>query len=446
MCGIVGLISKNGSFWSSHLELFTNMLRMDTIRGEDSTGVFGVTKDGHCDVVKGDADGYLFTRTGNYDDFLTRMDKQYRVVIGHNRAATRGSVTPENAHPFRERHIVLVHNGTINNKDTLNKDVEVDSHAIAHALADQDPVKALSKIDGAYALVWFDSNQRTLNLARNNLRPLYILEYDSFWAISSEAGLPMWLNSRENRTHKAIGLVPEEKILVMKIDQIGKGWHEVPYEEYKYWKAPTIPVFHSATGGNHTTVPFPKRDVVNVGGSNVTDLTATKSKNNGMIKAGDSIVFIPKDSKLEDGAEVLIGHPLFDNNEVDENIVIRAVMPRGTTMEDMMKLMDVPKFEAMVQAYRIMGGIPVAFVKEVKPFVEVMDNANHPSNKIELEEAIKEGCGKCKSIISIDEVKKGIARKKSDGTWRLVCPKCLDATLEATRASKPDTKLRLRTQ
>src|SRR5687767_11552959 len=132
MCGIVGLISKSGSFPFYAEDLFTNMLRMDSIRGEDSTGIFGVTKDGNCDIVKGNADGYLFTRTGDYQEFINRMGKHYRIVVGHNRSATTGAVTAENAHPFREKHIVLVHNRTIHNKEKLNNEVEVDSHAICH--------------------------------------------------------------------------------------------------------------------------------------------------------------------------------------------------------------------------------------------------------------------------------------------------------------------------
>ena len=55
MCGIVGLISKNKSgfeHWSS--SLFTQLLQMDSIRGKDSTGVFGVDQQNKIDLLKGD--------------------------------------------------------------------------------------------------------------------------------------------------------------------------------------------------------------------------------------------------------------------------------------------------------------------------------------------------------------------------------------------------------
>jgi hypothetical protein len=175
-------------------------------------------------------------------------------------------------------------------------------------------------------------------------------------------------------------------------------------------------------------------------------LTANRSKNGGLIKAGESITFVPKDSKLEEGCEVLIGHPIFDD-EMDENIVVRAVMDKSKTIQDMMKLMEVPKFTATVQAYRILSGIPVAYVKDVAPLVQVVDAAGHPSNKSELDEALKAGCGRCKKSVTSEQIKgKGIARRKQDGAWRIVCAECLDASITAVKERKPDVVLRARVQ
>src|SRR3990167_10371996 len=113
MCGIVALISKSQSgLWRAQAELFTHMLRLDTIRGDDSTGVFGVSGAGNVDIVKGDCDGYVFTRSKNYAKFESKISRAYKVIVGHNRSATRGDVTALNAHPFYEGNIVLVHNGT----------------------------------------------------------------------------------------------------------------------------------------------------------------------------------------------------------------------------------------------------------------------------------------------------------------------------------------------
>lgn len=446
MCGIIGLISKNGSFPYFADDLFTNLLRMDSVRGDDSTGVFGVSKDGHCDVVKGNADGYLFTRTQDYNDFLNRMGKHYRIVIGHNRAATTGAITAENAHPFREKHIVLVHNGTINNKEKLNSEVEVDSHAICHALAENDAVEALGKIDGAYALVWYNKLQKTLNIARNDKRPLFLIEYDQIWVISSEVGLPYWLNRRQDRKEKdqGIRMVPTEKIMVMKLDAIHKGWSEVNYEEYKFWKGPSVvethypPIHHSRYNPEPSTPPFKQRE-------NIVDLTAhqPKKKYDGVIKPGQQITFVLTDSAMEDKSEVMIGHPVFDD-EMDQNIIVRAVLPQNITFEEIYKLVeDGGKYTATVQAFRTLSSIPVIYVRDPKLVEEIRDASGNVSDSGGLEEACKnDGCGKCKQPMTVEEAKKGIARKRKDNKWRLVCPSCLETSINEVRQNKPNVKLR----
>lgn len=430
MCGINGLISKHGVFQYYVDDLFTNLIRMGSIRGEDSTGIFGVTKEGHCDVLKGDTDGYIFTRTDNFGKFLKRAG-QYRIMVAHNRAATTGSVSAANAHPFQEKHIVLVHNGTISNKEDLNKEVEVDSHAIAHALAEHDAVQALGKIDGAYALVWWDESDGTLNLARNTQRPLFIVEFESIYAICSEPGLPLWLNGRDNRKYSKIDQVPSERILSIKLNDISKGFFEIPYEEYKYWKDKS-----RHTPSYHSTVEQPKP------AGNIVDLKAHKSSQ--IIKAGDRLQFKLYDSQPADGVEVLLGHPMF-GQDLDTNIIVRAVLPRGTSQEELLTYFDSEYWVGEVANFRTVQGISVIYMKNFEPYEEVVDNAGNVSNLTEVEDAVKSGCGKCKGPVTSDEAKKGIVRKRQNGTWRIVCPKCLEETIRSVQETKPGTALRART-
>jgi hypothetical protein len=97
-------------------------------------------------------------------------------MVGHNRAATRGTVNDQNAHPFWvDDKIVLVHNGTMRGDHKKIADVEVDTHAIAHAIAKNDNIEeVMQDINAAFALAWYNVEQKTLRLLRNSERPIHI--------------------------------------------------------------------------------------------------------------------------------------------------------------------------------------------------------------------------------------------------------------------------------
>ena len=187
MCGIVGIISKSKHrFDNKSLDAFELMLFVDTIRGEDSTGVFLVTNEGNVEIAKQVGDGAQFIRTKEWKEIRSKAFQKGWALIGHNRKATRGSITDENAHPFWvEEKTVLVHNGSITGHKKF-ADVEVDSHAIAHHITNSvGKEKALKEIDGAFALVWHDVQNKVLNVIRNDEWPLSHSSNDQSWFISS---------------------------------------------------------------------------------------------------------------------------------------------------------------------------------------------------------------------------------------------------------------------
>lgn len=179
MCGIVGLISSHqNGFSKAETDVFTQMLFLDTLRGWDSTGVFGVDRGCNVKIVKDALHGADFISTENYRKFGSEMLTRGIMAIGHNRAATRGSVSDKNAHPFWvEDKVILVQNGTMYGDHKKIKDVDVDSEALAHVLfEEQDIEKALAKIDAAYALCWLDLRKESLFLVRNSQRPMWLGE------------------------------------------------------------------------------------------------------------------------------------------------------------------------------------------------------------------------------------------------------------------------------
>ena len=419
MCGIIGLISKNSNgFYLKEAELFTHMLQMDTIRGLDSTGVFGVTPQSEIDIVKGNTNGWLFTSCKQYSDFEKDIFHKYHIVIGHNRAATKGTITSDNAHPFQEENITLVHNGTIFNQEELDVSVEVDSHAIAIALSKADAVNALNKIHGPFALVWFDSKQKTLNLARNNERPLFLLEYQNYWCISSEPGLPYWLNGRDGiKPIKAPHPVPIEKIVRFDINKLHLPYSEVDFTEYEYVSTPSAytPVWKNPQ-------PIPKLKLV--------------SGSTAPFKEGDYITFSIDDIKHEDGDLdwTIFGHPLGSNKDsVDINILVKTSVNTHGEMEG---LRSANFGGGTITSISDAVGMPIIFVKFATP-VYIDQNKNKTTDE-EIKCAIANGCAKCKGTMSFVDIASSIVRKRANGTYRTLCKNCLAQSIKESETKRTE--------
>ena len=192
MCGIVGMFTKKTNFVLTKplVTTFKQMLYADALRGWDSTGVMAVS----------DTDTKVVKAATTAQTFLSQQPEHAwafnrKILIGHNRSATRGAVNDDNAHPFQEGHITLVHNGSLVYHHHL-KDVAVDSHAITHSIVEKGDIKTLEQLHGAYALVWYNEDTKVLHATRNNERPLWLLEGDDIYMLSSERGLGAWIAGR----------------------------------------------------------------------------------------------------------------------------------------------------------------------------------------------------------------------------------------------------------
>jgi hypothetical protein len=179
MCGLVGIIGESDN--KATLDMFKYMLFFDTLRGWDSTGVFTVNKvtDG-VSIIKKAMPAPDFIQMPSVRKILTAptayAGERYSAMIGHNRAATVGDVNSVNAHPFDHGDITLVHNGTLRNERILDSYAvhDVDSEMLCDDFNRNGWKDTIEKTVGAYALIWNDASDNTINILRNAERPLHI--------------------------------------------------------------------------------------------------------------------------------------------------------------------------------------------------------------------------------------------------------------------------------
>src|SRR5215468_4647013 len=116
MCGIIGIIAKD-TVAPGLLEA----LRRLEYRGYDSAGI-GTLVDGRIECRR--AEGKLINLTRRLDH-----EPVHGVVgIGHTRWATHGQPTETNAHPIATDRVAVVHNGIIENFQSLRWELEAGGH------------------------------------------------------------------------------------------------------------------------------------------------------------------------------------------------------------------------------------------------------------------------------------------------------------------------------
>lgn len=215
MCGLVFTMTGNPIAYNfGNTESFLDQaLIAGSFRGWDSTGVssIGVSKPSGKLKRWFRSDrtlepGVVYAGTVKWKEYNTGLHDA-DVIMMHHRAATHGSVSLQNTHPFEinndKNQVILIgmHNGTVYNWKTLKapSNIQVDSHAILWAINNtSDPTEVLSKLNGSYTLVWWDYKTDSLYIAKNHLRPLSIVyshKYNRIWA-TSESGMLYWLLER----------------------------------------------------------------------------------------------------------------------------------------------------------------------------------------------------------------------------------------------------------
>ena len=221
MCGIVAIMSKtNHKLSLQQTTIFEQLFLSNQLRGVDGTGMFYDSQK-NIKNLKMASDVHTFMQTKEYVKSMGEASATATFIVGHNRASTRGASVWKNTHPFVNKHITLVHNGTLLDHSELDKGEVVDSKAICNHLAANGYADTLSKIDGAFSLVWADAEKQTLNFSRNSQRPMHFIETHGSWIFSSELELATWILARNN-VHVIRSFSPDiGKVYTFNIDSPG---------------------------------------------------------------------------------------------------------------------------------------------------------------------------------------------------------------------------------
>jgi glucosamine--fructose-6-phosphate aminotransferase (isomerizing) len=183
MCGIVAYIGKKQAY-----PIILKGLKRLEYRGYDSAGI-ALLNNGSINLYKRQG------KVSNLEAFAADQDTEGCAGIGHTRWATHGAPNDINAHPHysTDGSIALIHNGIIENYDTLRKELinlgyvfksETDTEVLVHLIDDiqkkenvslAEAVRlALHNVVGAYAIVVLSKENPTQLVAARKSSPLVV--------------------------------------------------------------------------------------------------------------------------------------------------------------------------------------------------------------------------------------------------------------------------------
>ena len=212
MCGLTAVLTATQSL--SPKTIFRQLLFVSQLRGKHSTGVCSINSAGKAYYYKRAVCATDFLQLAGYSNTI---DETSKFMLGHARHATIGGKTDNNAHPFAVGRICLFHNGTVRTSSDIAgmrpawNSIETDSEKIAHCIAHHEDTKeVLESIDGAYALMWYDSDDHTVNFARNSERTLFIAKnvVGDVFVSSEKEMLSLVLKRNESADNIKITMLP----------------------------------------------------------------------------------------------------------------------------------------------------------------------------------------------------------------------------------------------
>jgi glucosamine--fructose-6-phosphate aminotransferase (isomerizing) len=202
-----------------------------------------------CGIALRDGDILVYKKTGRVYELEMKIPRhKSKMGIGHTRWATHGKPSQINAHPHMDCNskIAVVHNGIINNFQSLREQLtneghrfcsETDTEVIPHLIEKyykedlEKAVKtALSHIEGSYAIIVLHTDYQGLIVARNE-SPLIIGVGDQENFVASD--VPAVLDCTDRVLYLEdgdLGVVTEGGIRITNLGkEVKREEHRVPW-------------------------------------------------------------------------------------------------------------------------------------------------------------------------------------------------------------------------
>jgi predicted glutamine amidotransferase len=192
MCGIYGYIGTPKRINETY-RMMKAMAIATEVRGTHSAGIAGITKENlFCTKMTVPASEFY----ENVDVHSVIKNGAY-FFIGHNRWASMGNITEENAHPFVGEKYLFAHNGTvplaknITDKLELQTDGDTDSESLM-VLSEKFGLNALKEFnDLSIVAIDYRSKNEAIYFYRDWMKPMVICD------LRDAAGIILFASTKE---------------------------------------------------------------------------------------------------------------------------------------------------------------------------------------------------------------------------------------------------------
>jgi glucosamine--fructose-6-phosphate aminotransferase (isomerizing) len=229
MCGIVAYIG-----YRQACPIIIKGLKRLEYRGYDSAGIALIN--GGLNVYKKKG------KVSELEKFLEGKDLSSTIGMGHTRWATHGEPNDRNAHPHysNSKGIAIIHNGIIENYDSLKKDLQMrghtfhsdtDSEVFIHLIEDvyennqcslEEAVRiALTMVVGAYAIVIMSKDHPNQLIAARKGSPLVIgVGKEEFFLASDATPIIEYTNEVVYLNDFEIAVIKDNTLSIKNIEDV----------------------------------------------------------------------------------------------------------------------------------------------------------------------------------------------------------------------------------